>query len=430
MPRPMGTASSAREGTLTSTQSDPLAVDFSQPGWSFHMMLDQSYARDPRPFFDLLRDGCPVRDELDMPGRKPSVMVSRYDDVQTTLRNAKVFSSRFGDGMGGLGNDRPMIPLQVDPPEHKKYRKLLDPFLEPRKVARLEQEVVGLINDLIDRFEDRGSCEFLEDFAVPLPCTVFLRLLGLPLEDLDLFLQIKEGIIRGNSERTLEAQFKARQAAGKLCYEYFESALDRIERDRVEGLLLDLLEAEIDGDRLSRDEIIDICYLFIIAGLDTVTDSLCCFFTFLADHPDHRQEIVDNPAIIPAAVEELLRWESPVTGVARVATEDTEINGCPVHRGENLFVLVGAANTDPAGIENASTVDFHRETNRHFAFGSGIHRCLGSHLARLELRLALREWHRRIPEYQVPTGTELLWTPMLRAVAELPLVFSPAAAPA
>ena len=409
---------------MTQTQSNPLAVDFSQPGWSLQMMLDESYARDPRPFFAALRDGCPVRDEINAPGRRPSILVSRYDDVQGTLRNAKVFSSKFGEGFGGLGNDRPMIPLQIDPPEHKKYRKLLDPYLEPRKVARLEDEVVGLINDLIDRFESKGSCELLEDFAVPLPCTVFLRLLGLPLDDLDLFLQIKEGIIRGNSERTIEAQFAARQAAGKQCYEYFEEALDRIQRDRVEGLLLDLLEAEIDGDRLSREEIMDVCYLFIIAGLDTVTDSLCCFFTFLADHPDHRREIVEDPSLIPAAVEELLRWDSPVSGVARIAAEDTEINGCPVHKGENLFVLVGAANTDPDGIEDATTVNFHRESNRHFAFGSGIHRCLGSHLARLELRLALREWHRRIPDYHVPSGTELIWTPMLRAVLELPLVFN------
>jgi cytochrome P450 len=408
---------------MTDTQADRSTLDTSRPGWSLEMMLDPSYARDPRPYFEMLRDGSPARDEIEVPGRKPSILVTRYEDVQATLRNAKVFSSKFGDGMGGLGNDRPMIPLQIDPPEHKKYRKLLDPFLEPRKVARLEEEVVRLVNELIDKFVDRGSCELLEDFAVPLPCTVFLRLLGLPLEDLDLFLTIKEGIIRGNNERTLAAQFEARSAAGKLCYEYFEQALDRIQRDRVEGLLLDLLGAEIDGERLTRDEIMDICYLFIIAGLDTVTDSLCCFYTFLAEHPDHRRMLVANPDLVPGAVEELLRWDSPVSGVARIAAEDTEVHGCPVRKGENLFVLVGAANTDPDGIENAAIVDFERESNRHFAFGSGIHRCLGSHLARLELRVTLREWHRRIPEYHVPPGTELLWTPMLRAVLELPLVF-------
>jgi len=411
---------------LTDTTAKQEVDDVRPPGWSLQMMMDPEYARDPRPFFAQLRDGCPARDEIEIPGRKPSVLVTRYDDVQATLRNPKVFSSRFGDGMGGLGNDRPMIPLQIDPPEHKKYRKLLDPFLEPRTVGRLEDEVVVLVNELIDRFEARGSCEMVEEFAVPLPCTVFLRLLGLPLEDLDLFLRIKEGIVRGNNERTFEAQFEARREAGRLCYEYFETALDRILADRVEGLLLDLLEAEIDGERLTRDEIMDVCYLFIIAGLDTVTDSLCCFFTFLADHPDHRRQIAERPELIPNAVEELLRWESPVSGVARIAVEDTEIQGCPVHKGENLFVLVGAANTDPDGIDNATSVDFERETNRHFAFGSGIHRCLGSHLARLELRVALREWHRRIPDYHVPAGTELVWTPMLRSVHELPLVFQPA----
>jgi cytochrome P450 len=414
--------------TPPETEATPGIVDSTRPGWSMEMMMAPAYATDPRPFFGALRQAGASRDDLKIPGRKPSILVSRYQEVQDTLRNAKVFSSRFGDGMGGLGNERPMIPLQIDPPEHKKYRKLLDPFLEPRKMARLEDEVVQLVNDMIDSFEEKGSCELLEDFAVPLPCTVFLRLLGLPLEDLDLFLQIKEGIIRGNNERTLQAQFEARSAAGKQCYEYFEKALDRIQEERTEGLLLDLLESEIEGERLTREEIMDVCYLFIIAGLDTVTDSLCCFFNFLAENPDHRRMIVDDPSLIPNAVEELLRWESPVSGVARIAVEDTEINGCPVHQGENLFVLVGAANTDPDGIDDAGTVDFHRETNRHFAFGSGIHRCLGSHLARLELRVTMREWHRRIPEYHIPPGTELIWTPMLRATLEMPLVFQPAPA--
>jgi cytochrome P450 len=413
---------------VTDTQADrpDLSRPKDGPGWSLGMMMDPAFARDPRPFFAGLREAGAVRDDPKSPGRRATILVSRYDDVQATLRDARMFSSGFGEGMGGLGNDRPLIPLQIDPPEHKKYRKLLDPFLEPRKVARLEEDVATLVNELIDRFVESGSCELVADLAVPLPCTVFLRLLGLPLEDLDLFLRIKEGIIRGNGEATIEAQYQARTTAGKLCYEYFEQALDRIQAERVEGLLLDLLDAQIDGERLTRDEIMDICYLFIIAGLDTITDSLCCFYTFLADHPEQRKRIVADPALIPGAVEELLRWDSPVSGVARVVTEDTEIGGCPVHKGESLFVLVGAANTDPDGIDRAGTVDFERPSNRHFAFGGGIHRCLGSHLARLELRVTLREWHRRIPDYHIPPGMELIWTPMLRSVLELPLVLAPA----
>lgn len=407
---------------MTDTQSRP-QLDITRPGWSLHMMLDGDYARDPRPYFAMLRDGVPARDEIDAPGRKPTVLVTRHADVERVLRDPSTFSSRFGDGMGGLGNDRPMIPLQIDPPEHKKYRVLLDPYLAPRQMARLEPDVTVLVNQLIDGFVDRGSCEFTEEFAVPLPCTVFLRLLGLPLEDLGFFLALKEGIIRGNREATLAKQFEARTAAGRDCYAYFEAALDRIASKRVDGLLLQLMEAEVDGVKLTRDEIMDICYLFIIAGLDTVTDSLCCFWSHLASHPEDRRSIADEPALVPAAVEELLRWESPVSGVARVATRDTEVGGCPVHRGENLFVLVGSANTDPAAISDAGAVSFTREANRHYAFGGGIHRCLGSHLARLELRVAMREWHRRIPDYSIPAGTELVWTPMLRAVVELPLTF-------
>jgi cytochrome P450 len=325
--------------------------------------------------------------------------------------------------MGGIGNERPLIPLQIDPPHHNKYRVLLDPWLAPRKVARLEDEVAELVNDLIDGFIDNGSCDLVQDLAVPLPCTVFLRLLGLPLKDLGFFLGVKDGIIRGNNEPRYEDGQAARVAAGRQCYDYFETALDRIAEEQTPGLLLDLLNAEIDGMRLTREEIMDICYLFIIAGLDTVTDSLCCFYSYLATHPDDRQMIVDDPTLIPGAVEELLRWDSPVSAVVRTAVEDTELSGCPIHKGDSVMVVVGAANTDPDGLPDADRVDFRRTNNRHLAFGGGIHRCLGSHLARLELRVVMREWHRRIPEYSIAEGANPVWTPMLRACDQLPLVF-------
>ena len=408
----------------TETGAPAPPVDASQPGWSIQMIIDPEFARNPRPFFDRLRQGPPQRDELEMPGRQPTVVVSRGEDVDYVLRNPQLFSSEFGTGMGGLGNDRPLIPLQIDPPEHKKYRVLLDPYFAPRHMVKLEADVAGLVNRLIDGFVDRGSCEFTSEFAVPLPSTVFLRLLGLPLEDVDFLLRVKEGIVRANGETTVAKMAEARAAAGRDCYEYFEAAFRRLETAPVDGLLYDLLHAEVDGVRLTREEIFDVCYLFIIAGLDTVTDSLCCFFTHLADHPERRQRIIDDPAVVPAVVEELLRWESPVSAVARVAAADTDLGGCPVHRGDSMLLFIGAANTDPATAAGADAVDFDRTVNRHSAFGGGIHRCLGSHLARLELRVALREWHRRIPHYQMAEGVDLMWTPMLRSVLELPLVFT------
>ena len=398
--------------------------DGSQPGWSVQFLLDPAFAADPRPFFERLRATPPLRDEFQMEGKKPTVLVSRAADVESTLRNPALFSSRFGDGLGSLGNDRPLIPLQIDPPDHKKYRVLLDPYFSPRQMAKREEAVTALVNEFIDGFADRGSCEFTSEFAVPLPCTVFLKLMGLPVEDLDFFLQIKDGIIRGGGEPNLLKQVEVRKAAGEQFYAYFDEAFDRIVANRTDGLLLELNDAEVDGTRLTREEIIDICYLFIIAGLDTVTDSLCCFWAHLAANPENRRRIVEDPSIVPAAVEELLRWESPVSGVARMAAQDTEISGCPVNKGEAILIFVGSANTDPEAVEHADRVDFDRPVNRHQAFGGGIHRCLGSHLARLELRIAMREWHRRIPDYHIPEGTELLWTPMLRAVHEMPLVFT------
>ncbi len=408
---------------MSETDIRPAALDSNTAGWLAQMMTEPAFARDPRPYYELLRQGAPWRDDMDMAGRGATVLVSRFEDVERTLRSPKLFSSAFGDGLAGIGNDRPLIPLQIDPPEHKKYRVLLDPYLAPRKLAALEAQVAQLVNQLIDGFASKGSCDFIQDFAVPLPCTVFLRLIGLPLEDLDICMEIKEGILRGGGEMDPAKQGEARVAAGRRCYEYFDSALDRIEKDQVSGLLYDLMHGEVEGNRLTRDEILDICYLLMIAGLDTVTDSLCCFWVYLAGDPGQQRRIADDPSIISAAIEELLRWESPVSGVARIATQETEISGCPVHAGDTLLVMVGAANTDPDGLDGAERVDFDRAVNRHYAFGGGIHRCLGSHLARLELRVAMREWHRRIPNYSIADDADLEWAPMLRVVRQLPLVF-------
>ena len=400
-------------------------IDPTQEGWSVGIFIDPSFCSDPRPYYEALRRFPPGRDDLRAMGQKPTVVVTKHQDVEHVFRNPAVFSSQFGEGMAGIGNERPLIPLQIDPPDHKKYRVLLDPYFSPREMAKLEPRLTVLTNQLIDRFEAKGSCDFVSEFAVPFPCIAFLELIGLPLEDLDKFLNIKEGIIRGYGAFDMEEAARNRNAAGQECYEYFDKALDEQLAGRLEaGLLSRLLEAEVDGERLTRQEILDICFLFIIAGLDTVTDSLCCFYSFLAENAEHREMIVKDPAVIPAAVEELLRWESPVAGVARIAAEDVELSGCPVKKGDSLLVFVGAANTDPAAVDGADQVDFGRETNRHYAFGGGIHRCLGSHLARIELRVAMREWHRRIPQYRIREGADLVWTPMLRACHELPLVWA------
>jgi cytochrome P450 len=215
-------------------------------------------------------------------------------------------------------------------------------------------------------------------------------------------------------------------ANGLDIYEYFNQQLDERERRPTDDILSHFLSAEIDGDRLTRDDILDTCFLFLIAGLDTVSDTLTCYYAYLANHPEHRQQIVDDPAIIPAAVEELLRWESPVPmGVPRMALRDTELpNGEKITEGTVIVVSYGAANVDPFEFPDGFDVRFDRESNRHIAFGGGVHRCLGSHLARRELRITLREWHQRIPEYRIKPGHEQLeYPPGLRHVKDLTLAW-------
>ncbi len=237
-----------------------------------------------------------------------------------------------------------------------------------------------------------------------------------------MFLKMKDGILRPQGADIDEIKANQKVAAENV-EQFFAAELADRRKSPQEDLLSMFATAEMGGDRLTDDEILGICFLFLIAGLDTVTDSLECFFAYLAEHPEQRRKIVDDPSIIPSAVEELLRWETPVTMVARVAAEDTEMGGCPIHRGESVAVGIGSANTDETELPDAYTVDLTRNA-KHLAFGAGVHRCLGSHLARLELRVTLREWHRRIPDYQIVPGTELNFMFGLRQVDALPLVWA------
>jgi cytochrome P450 len=397
-------------------------IDRSSPGWYLKVLTHPDFGPAPWPFYAELRRGGVARDPFETDVSRPTVIVSRHEDVERVLKDPQLFSSEFGKAVGGLGHDRPLIPLEVDPPAHKRYRVLLDPFFSPRRIAELEAGVATLVNGLIDRFPD-GGCEFMADFAVPLPATVFLTLLGLPLEDLSVFLAIKDKIVRGGGHHSIVRQAEVRAEGGREWHDYFDAALEALATERRPGLLGELIHAEDDGMRLSREEIIDVCYLLFIAGLDTVTSSLSCFWMTLIKDERLRRRIVDDPELIPAAVEELMRWESPVSMVARVATADTDIDGCAISKGDTVLVLLGSANTDPAACPHADQVDLDRAGNRHFAFGGGIHRCLGSHLARLELRVALREWHRRIPKYRLAPGVEPAWAPIPRSAVELPLLW-------
>ena len=387
--------------------------------------VDPNDLANPQPLFKLLREAGPA---VDMGPPDPDaetglgngmVIVGNAQDVRHVLAHPEVFSS--GIDAVSIGQVRPLIPLQIDPPAHKNYRKLLDPIFAPRNVAKLEDQTRRLVIDMVEPLASAGGCNFHQAVAEPLPTTVFLQLLGLPVSRAKEFIELKDGIIRPpvpSSERVAYTN-----EVGKKVYAVLQEAIDERMEQRSDDFISMFLDAEVDGHRLTNEDVLDIGYLFFLAGLDTVTASLDCMIAYLAQHPEQRRRIVEDPAVIPHAIEEMLRWETPVPGVIRVTTQDTELRGCPIEEGRAVVVLLASANTDEQVWDDVDTIDFDRAENRHLAFGGGAHRCLGSHLARMELRVALEEWHRRIPEYQVPDGHQLLYHQDLRSIDNLELVW-------
>jgi cytochrome P450 len=371
---------------------------------------------EPRRYFAELRS----RGVLDTAeGFEGRVQVLTAAAAEPILADPGLFSS--GMEASDHGSARPLIPLQIDPPDHVRYRRLLDPVFAPRNVYPLEKDVAELTNQLIDGFIDDGHADVSQRLAIPLPAAIFLRIFGLPYEGLAGFMRLKDGIIRAEGADADERQGN-RARAGQEVYALFEDVIAQRRAEPRDDLISKLVHSEVGGERLTQGEALDICFLLLLGGLDTVSISLQCMFHHLATHPGHRRELAADPTLAPAVVEELLRWETPVQGVSRVAVADTAVGGCPFPRGTRFQVMVASVNTDPDTAPGYDHVDFHRENNRHLAFGGGIHRCLGSHLARVELRTVLREWHRRIPDYGLEPGAEVVWNDaMLRGIDHLHL---------
>jgi cytochrome P450 len=381
-------------------------------------VFSQRCADDPHPVYHEVHERCPVSRDPGMFGGY-SVTLSRYDDVLWALKHPEVFSSK---DVVKIGNDVPLIPLSVDPPDHAKYRRLLDPQFSPKRMADLEPEARILVNEIIDEFAGRGGCDFHEDFATPLPSTIFLALMGLPQEDLPQFLRWRDDTIRPQDDE-LSTMDEKREAAGKAIEAYFEGKIEEKRAHPDDRLLSTLVHGEVEGRPLTHAELLGTTHLLLLGGLDTVTATLDCMIVFLAQHPERRRALVADGSLVAGAVEELLRHQTPVMMVPRILAQDFEMDGVQLQAGDGATLLIGAANCDRSEFADASEVRFDRESNRHLAFGGGAHRCLGSHLARLELTVALEEFHRRVPEYELAPGTAISFSPGIRQAENLHLRF-------
>jgi cytochrome P450 len=300
------------------------------------------------------------------------------------------------------------IPEMLDPPEHTKWRRLLGPLFTPARATAMKDDVRALAVNLIEELTDADQCDFVTDFAKKFPTTIFLRVMGLPQSELDKFLRWEYVILHGNEE-TDPTREKAMVAMGEVA-QYFSEAITEARKDANAGktdVISQAVRWEIDGAPIPDADVLSLCMLMLLAGMDTVAAQLSYMFYTLATEPELRQKIVDDPSIIPAAVEEFLRAH-PIVQPGRKVLHDEEFQGCPLKKGDMVLFPLAAAGRDPQQYDRPSEVDFDRGPFRHISFGVGPHRCLGSHLARVELTVALEEWHRRIPHYRLGEGDPIV----------------------
>jgi cytochrome P450 len=377
---------------------------------------------EPQALIDEIRRDSPVvRWEL-------GVGFFTMADVVAAGRNPDLVSTNPITGVPyGMGSEDPLIPLHLDGERHRHYRRLLDPLFTPKKMAALEPGIRKLADELIDGFIGDGSTDLHETFCVPLPSTVFLQLFGMPLQDMEVLIEFKDRILKNEGTSMEEKEVLGIQA-GKEMRGHLRMRLEerKASGSRFDDLLDSFMHFEVDGHRLSDADVVNIMHMFTIAGLDTVTSSLSCLLAWFATHDRQRREVVADPALLAPAIEELMRFESPVpSSGTRWAAVDTEVNGVPIKQGEMVYLCWASANVDPDGFDRPLDVDLRRESNRHIAFAAGVHRCLGSHLARSELRIALDQFHRRIPDYWPSAGQQIEFQLAgVRQARRLPVTFN------
>ena len=355
-------------------------------------------------------------------------IVTGYDEVHAVLRDPATFSS-YPNNLVNAGDGK-FIPLELDPPEHTAYRHALQPLFSPTRMKVLEPRIRAMVNRLIDGFATRGSAEFISEFAHELPTSVFLQLMDWPLADAPMFTEMTDITLQGKPGATEEESAAARQQAAQQMFGYFAGVLaNRRARPGADDVTTTIINTpvEIEGSArlLTDEELCRMFFLLLIAGLHTVQGSLAWSVLHLSARPDERQRLIDDPALLPGAVEEMLRIESAVS-MGRRVTRDTELGGVKLKAGDQLLVVLAGANRDGRQFNEPDEVRIDRAPNRHLAFGSGPHRCLGSHLARIELTIALEEIHRRIPDYRLDPGQPALsHASQVRGVVKLPILFTP-----
>ncbi len=382
--------------------------------------FDYEIHEDPYPTYERLREEQPCYHNEEM----GFWVLSRFDDVLEGYRDWENFTSTRGVALEEVGTASAPSMIGMDPPIQTKLRKLVVRAFNPKRVGALERRVRALTTAFLDEIVEQGECDLIARFAALLPSDVISTLLGAPSEAHASLRVWTETLM--HREDGVSAIPEAANTASKNLIEYFAGLIKEKRKKPADDLVSALVQAELEGRRLTDREILGFCFLLISGGNETTEKLIANTIHQLSRHPDQRARIVADPSLIPDAIEESLRFRSPTQYMVRATTTDVERHGRIIPPGERVVMLIGAANHDPRRFDDPGRFDTDRRIVQHLAFGFGVHFCLGARLARLEARVAMEEIHKRLPDYQVDeAGVSVVHAGNVAGLATLPIRFTP-----
>ncbi len=368
-------------------------------------LVDPVHASYPDIFF--------TRDAY--PGGQPAWVVRRCEDVSAIYKdNVNFLNAGFAPFAMLTGEDWCLVPAELDPPEHGRYRSMIFPLFTPKAVRSLEEKVAGYASHYIDQFKDKGECEFMSEFAFEFPIKVILDLIGLPQDMTDQFMAWENDLLHGHDLDVIAA-------ATKNVVAYLRSEIEDRKRKPREDLLTFAVNAEVDGVRMTDNQMLGFAFNLFIGGLDTVSTNLGLQFWHLATHPEDQAALRADPDLVPDAIEEMLRAYAAVSTFRTVANK-VEINGVTMMPGDKVIMSTTLAGRDPAAWDNPAKLDFTRRP-QHVSFATGPHLCLGLHLARRELAFAIRQFLKDVPQFRLAPGAQVEFHLGLIQPLALPLVW-------
>ena len=397
------------------------------PGSSSHMderrgkisidIHEPSFVRDPYPTYVELRERCPVmRSEL----YEGFWLLTRYEDVKQAATNWRAYTSSV-PGVAAIPiimrRTEPILPTELDPPVHSRYRALVNPVFSSHRIDGMRARVQAVAASLIDRLTEQGGGDLVTDYAVPLSVETLAAFTGLPHADSDKWVSWIRRLF--NVRNRADGELATREFAA-----YVDDLIASRRRTPTGDFISTLLASDVDGHALTPQELRSFVMGVFGAGFETTADALSVMLYWLAEHPDDRGRLGADPRLIPTAVEEFLRFISPVQIFARNATADIELHGETISKMDVVALGFGSANHDPTQFPDPEQCVLDRNPNHHLAFGAGVHRCLGAPVARLELQVTLEEFARRVPDFEVAPGATVTWKTRgdRRGLESLPVV--------